>query len=339
MSRVHDLVLGHLPAKRRVTPKGWILHNAVCCAHRGHRADTRMRGNTRVGEDGSIGYNCYNCHFKCRFDGSFLSNNFEQFLTWLGVDNNQIQSIKLDMLKRQMEGGAAQQDSNPKRWQRYEAISLPEGSRPLESFLEDEEFDPNFLDVVSYLESRGEEIASGYDYFWCPSTKNNLNKRLLIPFYYNSQIVGWTARWAGKPPDGAPRYFNSSIPPGYLFNNDVMLIPNRRFVILTEGAFDSIAVQGVGALGSTLNDEQIHWLMQSEREIIVLPDRQRKNQDLIDTALLFGWSVSFPEWDDSVKDAADACLKYGQIYTVTSAIQARTKDPVAIGLKRQMFRG
>jgi hypothetical protein len=339
MGFVHDLVLSHLPGKRRVTPKGWILHNAVCCAHRGHKPDTRMRGNVRLSEQGEIGANCYNCNFKTRFDGQFLSSNFEQFLGWLGVDNKSIQRIKMDLLQKQVDGVQSDPTAPKSIWHRFPPVDLPEGARPLESFLEDADHDPNFLQVVQYLETRGEAIASGYDYFWCPSTKNNLNQRLLIPFYHNTQIVGWTARWAGTPPKGSPRYFNSSIPEGYLFNSDMLTLPNRRFVILTEGAFDSIAVQGVGALGSTLSEAQIHQLSQSGKEIIVLPDRQRKNQTLIDTALLFEWSVSFPDWEESVKDAADACLKYGQIYTVTSAIQARTKDPITIGIKRQMFRG
>ena len=98
-------------------------------------------------------------------------------------------------------------------------------------------------------------------------------------------------------------------------------------------------MQGVGAMGSTLSADQVHWLSMQSAHKVVLPDRQRKNQELIDAALLFGWSVSFPEWEDDVKDAADACKKYGQVYTITSVLASQTADPVMIGIKRKMFKG
>ncbi len=339
MSLIHTLIMQHLPVQRRVTPKGWILHNAVCCSHRGHKADTRMRGNIRVSEDGQIGANCFNCGFKTRFDGAHLTTGFEQYLDWLGVPKSGIQSLKMELLQKQLDG-TTQSIAQPRGiYQKFPSVELPENARPIESYLSESTFDPDFLKVVEYLESRGEDIAGGYDYYWSPSLKHQLNNRVVIPFYSHNQIVGWTARYAGSPPQGIPRYFNSSIPDGYLFNNDVLDIPGRKFSILVEGSFDAIAVQGVGALGSTLSEQQIFQLASRDQEIIVLPDRQRKNQDLIDAALMFGWSVSFPEWEDDVKDAAEACKRYGQLYTITSVIQSRTKNDVEIGIKRQLFRG
>ena len=339
MAIIHDIVVQHLPSKQRITPKGWRIFCAPCCSHRGHSADIRMRGNLIISENGDIGYNCYNCGFKFRFDNKHLSSNFEQFLGWINVDRYQIQTIKMELLKKSIDGNEEVSTHSVISYQKWETVDLPEGSRPIESIVEDTvNLDKNFLDVVEYLNSRGEAIFNGYDYWWSPSTDNDLNKRIIIPFFHNNKIVGWTARYYGTPPSGTPKYWNSSIPVGFLFNNDVADIQDRKYLILTEGPFDAIAVQGVSALGSTLNEHQIHWLANQNKEIIILPDRQRKNQELIDTALLFGWNVSFPDWEDNIKDAADACKKYGQIYTISSAIASRTSDPISIGIKRKMLK-
>jgi len=339
MSLIHSLIMQHLPIQRRVTPKGWILHNAVCCSHRGHKPDTRMRGNLRISEDGQLGVHCFNCGFKTRFNGSRLSSSFEQYLDWLGVPKSSVQSLKMEILQKQLDGSFENTETAKASFQKFPTVELPEDAQPILSYLNDDTVDPSLLKVVEYIESRGKDIASGYDYYWSPSKKHQLSNRVLIPFYSHNQIVGWTARYAGTAPPGVPRYFNSTIPDGYLFNNDVLDIPGRKFAILVEGSFDAIAVQGVAALGSTLSEQQIWQLVGREKETIVLPDRQRKNQDLIDTALTFGWYVSFPEWDDDVKDAAEACKRYGQLYTIASVIQSRTKNDVEIGIKRQLFRG
>ena len=101
---------------------------------------------------------------------------------------------------------------------------------------------------------------------------------------------------------------------------------------------DAIAIDGVAALGSKLNKQQLSLLRNTDKEIIVLPDRQRKNQGLIDVALEENWAVSFPDWDDEVKDAADASCKYGKLFTLQTIIDSRTKNELQINVKRRMFR-
>ena len=237
MSLACDILLQNLPTKRKITPKGWIIFNSPCCVNRGHRPDTRMRGNLKISEDGTIGGNCYNCGFKFRFDGYVLSTPFEQFLSWIGTDRNQIQAIKMELLKKNIDGETVQSPSmSAHSWgHRWASVELPEGSRPIESVLEDEELDENFISVVEYLQSRGSVIAGGYDYFWCNSGKHDLNKRLIIPFYHQNKIVGYTARYAGNPPSGTPKYWNSDIPTGFLFNNDVSDLANRKYMVIVEG--------------------------------------------------------------------------------------------------------
>jgi hypothetical protein len=315
------------------------MFNAVCCHNRGHRPDSRSRGNLKFGSDGEIGGNCYNCGFKFKFDGLHISDSFESWLGWLGIERGQIQAVKIGLLARKVEGAERGHHSvdllhNPS----WPSVDLPGDAEPIEQLLEQGCDDQDFLTAVDYLANRGTDLVTGYSYSWSNSTKNQLNKRIVIPFLHKGRIVGWTARYAGSPPGGVPRYWNSSVPAGYLFNQDV-LGKERHWVLVCEGPFDAIAVQGVSALGSTMSYLQIQTLINSQQRPVILPDRQRANQHLIDLALNFGWGVSFPDWEGHIKDAADACKAYGQIYTITSALQSITHNPIEIGIKRKMFQG
>ena len=44
--------------------------------------------------------------------------------------------------------------------------------------------------------------------------------------------------------------------------------------------------------------------------------------DTVNVAIKHGWSVSFPEWEDDVKDASDAVEKYGRLFTVKSVLES-----------------
>jgi hypothetical protein len=335
---IKQLILQHLPAKRRTSPQGWIVFNAPCCHHRGHRADTRSRGNVKFSEDGTIGGNCYNCNFKFRFDGEHLSDNFANWLTWLGVERSAIQAIKLQLLAQEIQGSDHPKNITKEQLPSLTPMELPADSENILTLLDMGCDDPDFLACVEYLAGRGEEIFMGHEYYWSPQTQHQMKNRILIPFYHNTDIVGYTGRYAGSAPPGVPKYYNSQVPSGYLFNHNI-LQKNRQFVMIVEGPFDAIAAQSVAALGSTLSDLQILAIVNSDQTPIILPDRQGKNQHLIDIALEFGWYVSFPDWEAHVKDAADACKAYGQIYTITSALAARTQNPIEIGLKRKLFQG
>lgn len=340
MALVHDILLNNLPARRRQSPRGWLIFNGPCCHHRGHNQDTRHRGNLLISPDGVVGYNCYNCGFKTRFDGVNLSKNFELLLHWLGASDEEIKSAKLEILKNKIDGTGPEQFVSPITFTKsFKETDLPKQAVPIQSVLEWDDIPNDYLQVIDYLISRGDAVASNYDYYWSPDTKHDMNKRIIIPFYFKDTVVGWTARYAGKPPAGVSRYYNSHLEPGYLFNNDVIDKPNRKYILLVEGPFDAIAIDGVAVLGSELSKEQLIWLLQSDKEVVVVPDRQKTNQGLIDAALDHNWYVSFPEWEDDIKDCADASARYGRIYTLRSILESKTNSALQISVRRQMFRG
>lgn len=337
---IHQLVFDYLPIKRRQTAKGWILFDAVCCHHRGHSKDTRSRGNMLMADDGSIVVNCYNCGFKARYKGSHIGQNFQLWLSYLNVPREKIQEAKLQLLSMKINGEFPDETVMPIFYtEDFKEVSLPENALPIDAIIDDYSSDDNFNQCINYLKSRGESVFNGWDYHWSNVSKWDLNKRIIIPFRHKGKIVGWTARYAGKPPTGTPRYYNSDIPTGYLFNADAMVKYKRKFIIIVEGPFDAIAIDGVAALGSEMSKSQIMWLNSIDKEKIVLPDRQRKNQNLIDIALENEWAVSFPNWEENIKDASDAQLRYGQIYTLASVIKSKTNSRLQIEIKRKMFRG
>lgn len=290
-------------------------------------------------QDGTVAYNCYNCGFKTVFDGHNLSKSFENLLGWFGVPIENIRRIKLDALDAKITGTNTNLPTALNFILDFPEIQLPENAVPFESIIENNEITDDFTAVLNYMTtSRGSALVNNYDYYYSTSTKWNLNKRVIIPFYYKNKIVGWTARYAGKPPTGVPRYYNSSLPPGYLFNCDALEKFNRKYVVIVEGPFDAIAVDGVATLGSELSKEQLSWLLTVDKDKIVVPDRQRKNQGLIDAALANGWAVSFPDWEDDIKDAADAACRYGRLFTLHSILKSKTTNELQIGLKRRMFK-
>lgn len=332
---VYQLVQDYLPMSRKKSAKGWWQFNAICCHHRGHSQDTRGRGNLLLSTDGSIIYNCYNCGFKTGYKGNDISDPFKSFLTYLNVPEEKINSAKLEILDKRIKGELSPTTNiNWIKPDTFSEIVLPENAQPIENVV-----DSKILPVIKYLGSRGNAITTGYQYYWSTSSKWNLNKRLIIPFLYQNKIVGWTARYAGIPPKDIPRYFTSDVSNGYIFNCDVLSSKTRKYILICEGPFDAIAINGVGALGSKLNQSQIAWLNSIDVEKIVVPDRQRKNQNLIDTAIEENWSVSFPDWEVSIKDAAEASTIYGKLYTIYSIIHSRTNSELQIDFKRKLFKG
>ena len=55
---------------------------------------------------------------------------------------------------------------------------------------------------------------------------------------------------------------------------------------------------------------------------MLLPDFDKSGMDTVNVAVRRGWAVSFPEWEDDIKDASDAVMRYGRLFTVKSVLQS-----------------
>lgn len=332
---LYDLLNEKLPFNRKRTPSGWTKFNGVCCIHNGERrGDTKQRAGLMHTAEGTITYNCLNCGFKASWSrGHTLSQNMRKLLGWAGATNDEIKKVQFHLfqLKSQMEGEAPSERPSFEVHTDFKEVALPSGSKSFAEWSKDENMPKNFLDVVEYVYGRGDEIFNSYEYYYTTSKDNGLIRRVIIPFKFRDKIVGWTARAID---DVRLRYY-TSVQPNYLFNNEVLYRYDRKYVIVVEGPFDAIAIDGVATLGAKITKQQIDWLRRSGKEIILLPDRDLNNSVLIDTAIEHGWSVSYPwgkdaAWERDIKDAADAVKKYGRLYTLRTIIEHKTNNKLDI---------
>ena len=111
---------------------------------------------------------------------------------------------------------------------------------------------------------------------------------------------------------------------------------NRKFVIVTEGPFDAIAINGISILGSEVNDIQTQLINDLGKRVIVVPDKDKPGEKLIDQAIENRWSVAFPKWHNEVADVADAVLKYGRLFTMQSILKNTESNKLKINLRRKM---
>jgi len=186
--------------------------------------------------------------------------------------------------------------------------------------------------LLNYLKIRGID-PTWYDFMYSPDMYFNFNERLIIPFYWRGDVVGYTGRLFE---DIEKVKYVTDVQPGYVFNMDTQDW-TRKFVIVTEGPFDAITVSGVSILGSEINGIQRELINNLNRQVIVVPDRDAPGEKLINQAIEFGWSVAFPEWDKTVKDVADAVAKYGRLFVLQSIIRSTESSKLKIDLKRKMY--
>ena len=308
MNLIQASVQTFLPPKRKTTPSGWTSFNAVCCHHNGDSPDTRKRGGVMFSDDG-FQYHCFNCGFKAGWSpGRLLSKNTKNLFQWMGMPTDEITKLNLEALRSK--------DDQPVA---VPTIRFELADRPLpndcRSIIELLEADPNdeVIAVVDYLAERGMDLE-WYNWMW--SSENGYRDRVIIPFYQEGRIVGYTGR---KIKPGKPKYLTDS-QSGYVFNIDRQY-DNREFVIVVEGQFDAIAVDGVAIMTNEPNATQVARLKQLGKKIIVVPDRDKPGAKMISHAIENEWAVSLPPWTDDVKDCADAVHKYGRLYTLFTILE------------------
>ena len=331
MNSIQSSITTTLPAKRKQTPSGGISFDAPCCVHNGEGADKRKRGGIMFNGDGTVSYHCFNCGYTASFiPGRNLSYKMRKLLGWFGMPNSEITKIALEALRIKEETVV---DGNALHIQMpvFEKKELPVGAKPIMEWhdwkaLEPSGLDPEFIRAVEYIvNDRGLDLED-YDFMW--TCEGSYKTRLIVPFYYQGDIVGYTARKLG---DGSPKYITDS-QPGYVFNLDSQGW-DRKFVIVCEGPFDAISVGGVAVLRNEVNDQQSMIINSLQREVIVVPDKDQSGQQLANDAVKYGWSVSFPIWPDSdIKDVADAVKRYGKIYTMQKIVHSKVT-----GLKIQLL--
>jgi len=332
---IKDLILQNLgPLKK--TPKGWYRRNCMMCPSMGESPDRRGRFGVLFPAEGDIVVNCFNCGFDAKFAvGSVFSNKFKSFLKEIGVTQHDINKLNFELFRVQNKVGASPdikiRGIVTRNWK---PMALPADALTITDWIDMKCTDKSFEQVVEYAAQR--EFVDFDNLYWTPDTHAMFNKRLILPFYYKNNIVGYTGRYYGTPPSkDIPKYLNY-MPADYIYNLDTQYEFDRKYVILNEGVVDANFVDGISTCGNTINEEQIQIINSLRKVVIVCPDRDKGGTNLIRVALKEGWHVSFPEWDDDIKDAAKAVEKYGRILTLYSIIEAAEQNPITIELKWKM---
>ena len=302
----------------RPSPKGWVSFNCPMCVVNGQsRPDTKRRGGLIYSPDGGVSYHCFNCNFKTGWmPGWSLGFKMRKLLRQFGFDEAEIQRLALELLSQADLEQLVKHE--PELQWRPDWLSLDPGfdMRPVTDpvklkYLEERQL----LDLAVWLET-------DYDYA-------NLNKRIILPYIYDDKLIGYLARYVGELPPKTSKYIRKA-PTDFVFGLDHHKA-QRQYVIVSEGEFDALFTGGVSVGSNSISERQIQLIEELNIEPIVIPDRDRAGRQLVERAAEYGWSVSFPEWEDC-KDVADAVLRYGRLFAVYSILQAAEHSPTKIRL-------
>jgi hypothetical protein len=348
LTTIQDAVTQLLPAKRKTASNGWTSFNAPCCHHNGESSDTRSRGGIISNAGGGVSYHCFNCQFKASYTpGYHLNYKFRKLLSWLGADDNTVRRLVIDAVRIKDIVGVP--DATPVERTEFsiKPRPLPEEARDFHALntfytLNNDRSIPNeAYNAVEYIQKRKIDLEK-YSFYWTPETAYNLHRRVIIPFTWKNEIIGYTAR---ATEDGIKPKYHNSHEPNYVFNVDRQL-PDSKFVIVTEGPFDAMSVDGVAVLSNYCNETQADVIDALGREVILVPDfdikidertgkRTWSGAKLIDNAIEYGWTVSFPVWQETCKDANDAVIKYGKLFVIKSILEAKQTSKLKIELMKK----
>jgi hypothetical protein len=318
-------ILTIVPGKKKLTQSGWHGFNAVCCHHRGHKADKRGRAGLRIdGPNWSM--HCFNCGFKCGFTlGKSITQNTRNFLQWCGIEETQIQRWSLESLQKKDILDFIKPKNNDIITFSYRA--LPDDCESLNIS------NPKHFKYIEYLEKRGIHYDS-YPFKVTPIGTGRVGSRkehrIIIPYFYKSKIVGNTSRFLDNK---SPKYYNVQ-QPGYVFNIDKQS-PSWSVCILTEGIFDALSIDGLALMHNDISSDQAKLISTLNRPVILVPDRDITGLKLCNRALELGYKVSIPNWDSDIKDVNDAVVRYGKLPTLLSILQYATSNRVKIEIQRR----
>tara|TARA_B110000240_G_scaffold139365_1_gene154263 strand:- start:162 stop:1142 length:981 start_codon:yes stop_codon:yes gene_type:complete len=325
MTIVSDILLIHLPAKRKTTPSGWTSFNAPCCIHNGNAADKRGRGGL-ISEGETVSYHCFNCGYKASWQpGRNISYKLRKLLQWLNAPDDEINKLALDVM-RVNEG--VEVKKRKIEIPTFETVPLPPDAIKIADITE---FTNHSMAILEYMAARNLHLDDT-PYYWSPSLA--YRDRLIIPFYYEKRVIGWTARTIQ--PNKQPKYLNEQ-QPGFVYGLDEQG-SKKLFCIVVEGPLDAIHVDGCALGGSEVNDVQALMLNRLNKDIIVVPDRDDAGYKLIEQAIELGWGVSLPDWSNDMNDISDVVAKHGRLYTLHRIVSCAETSPLKIRLRAKKWK-
>ena len=322
---VSDFIKSILPAKKKTTPSGWTSFNAPCCVHNGESADTRGRGGLTANPDGSVSYHCFNCNFKASYQpGRHLTFKFRKLLKWLGADDTDIKRLVIEAIRvRELVAPEEVKAVAEEEKIDFKVRDLPEDAENLVAI-------DYVHPALEYCVARKIDIAK-YAFYATKQEQYNLHRRVIIPCVWQGKTIGYIGR--GLDVGIKPKYYNQ-FEPNFVFNTNNQLA-DSKFVIVCEGPFDAMSIDGVAVMHNECNETQADIIESLGREVIVVADRDRAGARMINNAIKYGWSVSFPVWLETSKDINEAVCKYGRLFVLKTILDAKQTSKLKIELMKK----
>jgi DNA primase len=98
-----------------------------------------------------------------------------------------------------------------------------------------------------------------------------------------------------------------------------------------------MSIDGVAVLNNECNETQADIIESLGREVIVVADADKAGQKLIDSAIKYGWAVSWPIWFDTCKDINEAVVKYGKLFALKAIIDGKETSKLKIELLKRKY--
>lgn len=318
--------------KTKHTQSGWISANAVCCHNNGQRSDTRGRGGMLATEEGGTSYHCFNCGFTANWKpGRRINLKMRKLLGWMGMSEDDIRRMSLFALSN-LDAALDMHKEEVRELPKFEPREPCPGFNLLDWFVVEGLSDEDRTQIesaVAYIDGRG--LGDRIDQFhWC--NEGRLRHRVLLPFTFLNQPMGYSGRLLKE---GRPKYYTDH-PPHFVFNYDRQQA-NAKFCIVVEGLFDAVGLDALAITSNECSEQQAQIIDSLNREVIVVPDRDKAGQSLVRDALEYGWNVSFPQWEPDIKDAADAVNRYGQLFTMKSIMDSVETSNLKIQLQMKRW--
>jgi len=338
LSTLQQTLVSHIHGKSRRSSGGWQSFNCPACVKRGEpRPDTKQRGGLKF-EGDTIVYHCFNCGFVAKFEsGNVLSRSFVNLLKYMNVNENDVKRLQLYSIREKEvnDGPISLISTRPNviTIPQFDEVKLPKNAKSLWELMEESNPPEKAITAAKYMIDRG--LYNHVEAYWTDHRQDIMNKfedRVIIPFWQNGKVVGYSAR-AIK--DVSRRKYIMNTPHNYLYNID-KINGDEKYLILVEGVLDAAAIDGVAVLTNTTSPEQADYLRKFRGEVILCPDRNAAGDRLVNDAIENGWSVTFPNWEKNIEDVADAVKKYGKLYTTESIINSKTNNSTKIRVRLKL---
>lgn len=292
--------------------------------------DYKERGAFKF-EGDVIGYNCFNCGLKLKFDNTEFkrpSGRFIKMLEAFGIPEDVVKAL---VAKHLISSGSLSNTPAAAK----EAAEKIEKWAPPKEFPVPQDWVPITGDASPWCEVAREYLKvkralSPVDYTFFASDARGYEGRVIIPFYHNGRLIYWQARSVDDDVF-APRYINPKADKDkIIFNYDELIDgPSVEPLFVNEGAIDSISIgkRAVALNGSTLSDWQygeLKKVARRGRKLIFVIDKNENGYNLGMRALKEGWFVTV--LPDGVDDANKGRVRFGKLWLLNHLTSTAVSD-------------